>query len=88
MGQIPHYFPKAQSGRWIVSPCWSVAVYHMRGARGRDWMSPQPSRRDGVPPIELVDGEILVDMFEKLELGLIPKRDFDVDEKFFEEYKK
>jgi restriction system protein len=46
------------------------------------------ARRDGVPPIELVDGEILVDMFEKLELGLIPKRDFDVDEKFFEEYKK
>lgn len=46
------------------------------------------ARRDGVPPIELVDGEILVDMFEKLELGLIPKKDFDVDEKFFEEYKK
>ena len=46
------------------------------------------ARRDGVPPIELVDGDILVDMFEKLELGLIPKRDFDIDEKFFEEYKK
>jgi restriction system protein len=35
------------------------------------------ARRDGVPPIELVDGDILVDMFEKLELGLIPKKDFD-----------
>jgi restriction system protein len=46
------------------------------------------ARRDGVPPIELVGGDILVDMFEKLELGLIPKRDFDIDEKFFEEYKK
>lgn len=46
------------------------------------------ARRDGVPPIELVDGDILVDMFEKLELGLIPKREFDIDEKFFEEYKK
>lgn len=46
------------------------------------------ARRDGVPPIELVDGDILVDMFEKLELGLIPKRDFDIDEKFFEEYRK
>jgi len=46
------------------------------------------ARRDGVPPIELVDGDILVEMFERLELGLIPKRDFDVDEKFFEEYKK
>ena len=46
------------------------------------------ARRDGVPPIELVDGDILVEIFEKLELGLIPKRDFDIDEKFFEEYKK
>ncbi|MEI7947298.1 MAG: restriction endonuclease [bacterium] len=46
------------------------------------------ARRDGVPPIELVDGDILIDMFEKLELGLIPKRDFDIDEKFFDEYKK
>lgn len=46
------------------------------------------ARRDGVPPIELVDGDILVDMFEKLELGLIPKRDFVIDEKFFDEYKK
>ena len=46
------------------------------------------ARRDGVPPIELVDGDVLVDMFERPELGLIPKRDFDIDEKFFEEYKK
>ncbi|HWQ68412.1 MAG TPA: restriction endonuclease [Patescibacteria group bacterium] len=46
------------------------------------------ARRDGVPPIELVDGDILIDMFEKLELGLIPKRDYDIDEKFFEEYRK
>jgi hypothetical protein len=30
------------------------------------------ARRDGVPPIELVDGETLVEMFEKYELGLIP----------------
>jgi len=46
------------------------------------------ARRDGVPPIELVDGDTLVDIFERLELGLIPRRDFDIDEKFFEEYKK
>jgi restriction system protein len=30
------------------------------------------ARRDGVPPIELVDGQKLVDMFELLELGLKP----------------
>jgi restriction system protein len=46
------------------------------------------ARRDGVPPIELVDGDILVDMFERLELGLIPKPSYDVDERFFDDYRK
>lgn len=46
------------------------------------------ARRDGVPPIELVDGDVLVDMFERLELGLIPQRTYDIDEKFFDEYRK
>ena len=27
------------------------------------------ARRDGVPPLELVDGEALVQLFEQLELG-------------------
>ncbi len=39
--------------------------------------------RDGVPPIELVDGNALVDMFESLEFGLIPKQAFDIDQSFF-----
>lgn len=42
--------------------------------------------RDGVPPIELVDGEKLIDMFEKLELGLKPRVAFDIDERFFEDF--
>lgn len=45
------------------------------------------ARRDGAPGIELVDGEKLVDMFEKLELGLIPKSSFDVDDNFFDEFR-
>lgn len=45
------------------------------------------ARRDGVPPIELVDGDTLVEMFEQHELGLIPKRSYDIDETFFQEYK-
>ena len=45
------------------------------------------ARRDGVPPIELVDGDTLVEMFEQHELGLIPKRSYDIDEMFFKEYK-
>jgi restriction system protein len=46
------------------------------------------ARRDGVPPIELVDGEALIQMFERLELGLIPQITYDVDDKFFEGFKK
>lgn len=42
--------------------------------------------RDGVEPIELVDGEKLVALFESLELGLKPRKAFDVDHAFFEEF--
>lgn len=43
--------------------------------------------RDGVPPIELVDGEKMLDMFETLELGLKPKKAYDIDEKFFDDFR-
>ncbi|MCX6048643.1 MAG: restriction endonuclease [Chloroflexi bacterium] len=43
--------------------------------------------RDGVPPIELVDGEKLIDMFESLELGLKPKKSYNIDNGFFEEFR-
>lgn len=39
--------------------------------------------RDGVPPIELVDGSSLVSLFESLELGLTPKQTFELDRDFF-----
>ena len=39
--------------------------------------------RDGVPPIELLDGEKLVALLEQLELGLTPVRAFEVDAAFF-----
>lgn len=42
--------------------------------------------REGVPPIELVDAQKLVTMFEELELGLTPKTVYDIDRKFFEEF--
>jgi restriction system protein len=44
--------------------------------------------RDGVPPIELVDGEKLVSMLEQLELGLKPQRTFEVDASFFDQFVK
>ncbi len=43
--------------------------------------------RDGVPQIELVDGEKLVDLFEKLQLGLKPRTTYDIDQEFFEQFK-
>lgn len=43
--------------------------------------------RDGVPPIELVDGEKLLDMFEQLEIGLRPRKTYDVDAAFFEPFR-
>lgn len=42
--------------------------------------------RDGVPPIELVDGERLIEMFEKLELGLAPRTTYDLDPEFFKPF--
>ncbi|MFP3868905.1 MAG: restriction endonuclease [Desulfobacteraceae bacterium] len=46
------------------------------------------SRRDGALPIELVDGDALTQMFENLKLGLKPRITFDVDDKFFDDFKK
>lgn len=43
--------------------------------------------RDGVPPIELIDGEKLIDMLEKLELGLRPVTAYEVDHSFFGEFR-
>ena len=42
--------------------------------------------RDGVPAIELVDGDKLVEMLQQLELGLTPRRTFEVDASFFSEF--
>ena len=44
------------------------------------------ANRDGAPHVELVDGEKLVRMFEKVELGLKPKTIYQVDLNFFEPF--
>jgi len=43
--------------------------------------------RDGVPPIELVDGQKMIDMFVELELGLKPVTTYDVDDEFFNDFR-
>ncbi len=44
------------------------------------------ANRDGAPPIELVDGLKLVEMFEKVELGLTPKIIYEVNLSYFEKF--
>jgi restriction system protein len=43
--------------------------------------------RDGVPAIELVDGQKLFGMLENLELGLEPVKAFRITRAFFEDFK-
>jgi len=43
--------------------------------------------RDGARPIELVDGEKLIEMFVHLQLGLKPIKTFEVDVDFFDDFR-
>ena len=43
--------------------------------------------RDGAPQIELVDGQKLVKMFEKVQLGVKERKVFDVDMAYFQKFK-
>lgn len=43
--------------------------------------------RDGAPPVELIDGDKLVDMLERFELGLHPVTTYEIDGAFFNEFR-
>jgi len=45
--------------------------------------SKNEANRDGVTPIELIDGDRLVELFEKYSLGLKPVTVFEIDHDFF-----
>jgi restriction system protein len=45
------------------------------------------AEREGTLPVELVDGEKLVAMFEAQELGVKPKTVYELDLEFFEQFK-
>lgn len=54
------------------------------------WFSPDAEKeanRDGVIPIEMVDGERLVELFEAKQLGLRRKEVFEVDHSFFDQFR-
>jgi restriction system protein len=42
--------------------------------------------RDGVIPIELIDGQKLVELFEQVELGVKAKTIYEIDYQFFEQF--
>ena len=44
------------------------------------------ANRDGAPPIELVDCDKLIEMFEKTELGLKATITYEVEPQFFKKY--
>ena len=43
--------------------------------------------REGAPPMELVDGEGIIDLFEQNQLGLKPVLTYEVDTNFFDDFK-
>jgi restriction system protein len=44
--------------------------------------------RDGVIPIELIDGERLVELFQLAQLGVRPRQTFTIDHAFFDEFRR
>ncbi len=46
----------------------------------------EEANRERAPQIELVDGEKLVDMFERVELGVTKRTVYDVNPVYFEKF--
>ena len=65
--------------------CAEKAIFITTGRFTQD--AKNEAIREGAPPIELVDGDKLVELFEQRELGLKPKIIFEIDDEFFEEYR-
>ena len=47
----------------------------------------QEANREGAPQVELVDGDKLVEMFQRVELGVFKRTVYDVDLAYFERFK-
>lgn len=61
-------------------------VFITTGRFSRD--AEEEAARDGVIPIELVDGDRLVALFEEASLGVRPKQIYEVDHAFFDQFRK
>ena len=64
-----------------------LAGQPMKGRLRRFRGSDLKSIREGVIPIEMVDGERLVELFEARQLGLRRKEVFEVDHSFFDQFR-
>ena len=73
-------FRGAMSGRADKGIIISTGTYTAEARR--------EASRDGAPPVELIDGEKLVGMFKDLELGRKPVKTYEIDDSFFEEFRK
>ncbi len=73
-------FRGAMSGRADKGIIISTGTYTAEARR--------EASRDGAPPVELINGEKLVGMFKLLELGLKPVKTYEIDDSFFEEFRK
>jgi len=82
-------FIKIEIGLLVLATCFACTTQAKANIEANKLAleAQKEAVRDGVPPIELVDGEKLLDMFETLELGLKPKKAFEIDEKFFGDFK-
>lgn len=47
----------------------------------------EEATRDGVPTIQLVDGSRLKELIEERNFGVRPRTEYDVDEKFFDQFR-
>ena len=77
-GQVPD-FRGAMQGRADKGLILTTGTFTVEARR--------EAGRDGAPPIELVDGEKLIGLFEQLELGLRPVTSYEINESFFLEYR-
>lgn len=50
-------------------------------------LAKEEATRDGVPPIQLVDGTRLKELIEDRQFGVRPRTEYDVDEKFFDQFR-
>ncbi len=68
----------------ILKTCWCGICYKVRSNTSD---VKREAVIDRVSPIELVDGEKMIDMFEQLEFGLIPRKTFEIGFDFFNTFK-